>query len=96
VVTPDEPAPVVTAMSGPQVYNSACLACHGAGIGGAPVFGDAAMWAPRIAQGIETLKQHALTGFAGSTGYMPEKGGRLDLSDAEIEAAVDYMVGESR
>jgi cytochrome c5 len=96
VETPAEPAPVATAMSGPQVYNSACLACHGAGIGGAPVFGDASQWAPRIAQGIDTLKQHALHGYAGSTGYMPEKGGRLDLSDAEIEAAVDYMVSEAR
>jgi len=96
VVTPAEPAPVATAMSGPQVYNSACLACHGTGIGGAPVVGDEAQWAPRLAQGIDVVKQHALKGFAGATGYMPEKGGRLDLSDAEIEAAVDYMVGESR
>lgn len=96
VDTPAEPAPVATAMSGPQVYNSACLACHGAGIGGAPILGDAAQWADRIAQGSDTLLQHALEGYAGSTGYMPPKGGRLDLSDAEIEAAVDYMVGESQ
>lgn len=96
VETPAEPEPVATAMSGPQVYNSACLACHGAGIGGAPIFGEAAQWVERIAQGADALKQHALQGYTGSTGYMPPKGGRLDLSDAEIEAAVDYMVGESR
>ncbi|NQV86048.1 MAG: cytochrome C, partial [Woeseiaceae bacterium] len=48
------------------------------------------------AQGTDVLTQHALLGFAGSTGYMPEKGGRLDLSDAEVEAAVDYMISEFR
>jgi cytochrome c5 len=95
VETPAEPEPVATAMSGPQVYNSACLACHGTGIGGAPVLGDAAEWAERIGQGADTMKEHAVQGFTGSAGYMPPKGGRLDLSDAEIEAAVDYMVGES-
>lgn len=95
VETPAEPAPVATAMSGPQVYNSACLACHGTGIGGAPILGDAAQWSERIAQGADLLKEHAVQGFTGSAGYMPPKGGRLDLSDAEIEAAVDYMVGES-
>jgi cytochrome c5 len=96
VETPAEPEPVATAMSGPQVYNSACLACHGAGIGGAPVLGDAVQWVERIAQGAATLKEHALQGFSGSTGFMPPKGGRLDLSNAEIEAAVDYMVGNSK
>jgi len=96
VETPAKPEPVATAMSGPQVYNTACLACHGPGIGGAPILGDAAQWADRITQGAETLNKHAIEGFTGSTGYMPPKGGRIDLSDAEIEAAVDYMVGESQ
>jgi cytochrome c5 len=92
VITQPEPEPVSTTMSGPQVYNAACLACHGAGVAGAPVYGDAAAWAGRIAQGTDTLKQHALQGFSGAAGYMPPKGGRMDLSDAEIEAAVDYMI----
>jgi cytochrome c5 len=96
VETPAEPEPVATAMSGPQVYNTACLACHGAGIGGAPVLGDASQWVDRMAQGNDVLKQHAVQGYTGSAGYMPPKGGRLDLSDAEIEAAVDYMVSESQ
>jgi cytochrome c5 len=94
VETPAEPDPVATAMSGPQVYNTACLACHGAGIGGAPVLGDAAQWVERLAQGADTLKQHALEGYTGSSGFMPAKGGRTDLADADIEAAVDYMIGE--
>ena len=96
VETPASPEPVATAMSGPQVYNTACLACHGAGIGGAPILGDAAQWVERIAQGSDTLKTHALQGYTGSAGYMPPKGGRMDLSDAEIEAAVDYMVSEAQ
>ena len=95
VETAVEPEPVVTAMSGPQVYNTACLACHGAGIGGAPILGDADAWGPRIAQGIAVLKNHAINGFTGSMGYMPPKGGRIDLSDREIHSAVDYMVGEA-
>ena len=94
-VTAAEPAPVAAALSGPQVYNSACLACHGAGIGGAPIIGDAAAWAPRIAKGIETLGQHALNGFT-DIGYMPPKGGRVDLSDQEILDAVAYMVNQSQ
>ena len=96
VATVAEPEPVAAAMSGPQVYNSACLACHGAGIGGAPVVGDAAQWVDRIAQGSEVLTRHAIEGYTGDLGYMPPKGGRLDLSDDEIAAAVDYMVSESQ
>ena len=96
VATAEEPEPVAAAMSGPQVYNSACLACHGAGIGGAPILGDAGQWAPRVAQGIDVLTQHAIEGFTGSVGYMPPKGGRMDLSDDEIADAVDYMVSESQ
>ena len=94
VVTATEPEPVAAAMSGPQVYNEACIACHGAGIGGAPVLGDAAAWAPRIAKGEGVLGQSALNGLT-DVGYMPPKGGRVDLSDAEIIEAVAYMIGES-
>ena len=94
--TVSEPEPVAAALSGPQVYNSACLACHGAGIGGAPVLGNAEVWAPRIAQGLDVLKEHAIKGYQGSAGYMPAKGGRTDLSDEEVANAVDYMVSESQ
>ena len=94
--TVSEPEPVAAALSGPQVYNSACLACHGAGIGGAPIPGDAEAWAQRIAQGMDVLKDHAIKGFQGSAGYMPAKGGRVDLSDEEVASAVEYMVSESQ
>ena len=94
-VTAAESTPVAAALTGPQVYNAACIACHGPGIGGAPVFGDVAAWAPRIAKGTEMLNEHALNGFTG-IGYMPPKGGRVDLSDQEILDAVAYMVGQSK
>jgi cytochrome c5 len=83
--------PVATVLSGPQVYNEACLMCHGSGIGGAPTLIDNESWAPRIAQGNDTLYQHAIEGYTGQTGFMPPKGARLDLSDDEVRGAVDYM-----
>jgi cytochrome c5 len=95
VETVAEPEPVATAMTGPQVYNSACIACHGSGVGGAPIVGDAAQWSERIAQGMETLSRHAIEGYTGTAGYMPPKGGRLDLSDDEVISAVEYMANES-
>lgn len=78
---------------GTEVFEGACKACHGAGIAGAPKAGDHAAWAPRIAQGKGTLYEHALKGFTGKAGIMPAKGGRPDLSDDLIKAAVDHMVG---
>jgi len=90
------PEPVATTLTGPQVYNEACIACHGTGIGGAPALSSAEAWAARVEQGMETLQQHALEGFTGSAGYMPPKGGRLDLSDQEIRDAVEYMVSQAQ
>ncbi len=96
IETAPAPEPVAEVLTGPQVYNQACLACHGPGIGGAPVLGDVAVWTPRIAQGLDTLVDHAINGFTGELGYMPPKGGRLDLSDDEVIAAVEYMIEESQ
>lgn len=81
---------------GKAVYDSACVACHGTGVAGAPKLGDKAAWAPRIAQGMETLYTHSLKGFQGKTGVMPPKGGFANLSDAEVKAAVDYMVSKAK
>jgi len=83
-------------LTGPQVYNTACIACHGGGIAGAPTTGDAAAWGPRIAQGMDTLGQNAINGLTGATGFMPPKGGRIDLSDDEILAAVKYLVDQTK
>lgn len=80
------------AKSGEEVYNGACVACHGAGIAGAPKMGDKALWAPRIAQGVSSLYEHAIKGFK----TMPAKGGQTALSDDEVKAAVDYQVAKSK
>lgn len=90
---PEAVAPVAAKLTGEQVYNAACFACHGSGVGGAPKFGDAAAWKPRVAQGLTTLEKHALEGFQGKAGYMPPKGGRVDLSDEEIIGAVKFVSG---
>ena len=88
--------PVAEILSGPQVYNQACVACHGAGIAGAPKTGDAAIWEPRIEQGNVTLRDHVINGYQGPAGYMPPKGGRADLSDDEILAAMEYILDQAR
>ncbi len=80
--------------SGEEVYNSACLACHSSGAGGAPKYGDAAAWAERIAKGRDVLHQSGIKGIAGTA--MMAKGGCMNCSDEEIMAAVDYMVDGSQ
>ena len=86
-----------TAMAdGKATYDSACFACHATGAAGAPKFGDKAAWAPRIATGMDLLKKHAKEGFKGDAGFMPAKGGRSDLADADVDAAVDYMTSNSK
>lgn len=77
--------------AGKSLFGQACVACHGAGIAGAPKFGDKAAWAPRIAQGTATLYQHAIAGFQGKAGVMPPKGGS-SASESDVKAAVDYMI----
>ena len=77
---------------GGETFTQVCSACHGAGIAGAPKAGDKAAWGPRIAKGKDVLYDHAIKGFQGSTGVMPAKGGRADLSDDLVKAAVDHMV----
>jgi cytochrome c5 len=83
-------------LAGEAVYNMACIACHGAGVAGAPKFGDGAAWKPRIAQGADTLHKHAIGGFQGKAGFMPPKGGRTDLTDKSIMNAVDYMAAAAK
>jgi cytochrome c5 len=78
--------------SGDETFQQVCSACHGAGIAGAPKAGDKAAWGPRVAKGKEVLYDHALKGFQGSSGVMPAKGGRADISDDLVKAAVDHMV----
>jgi cytochrome c5 len=80
---------------GQKLFASVCTACHTAGIGGAPKFGDKAAWAPRIAKGMDTLYDHAIHGFQGNAGVMPAKGGS-SASDDDVKAAVRYMVNAAK
>jgi predicted CxxxxCH...CXXCH cytochrome family protein len=77
--------------TGEEVYNT-CSACHSSGAAGAPKFGDVAAWAPRIAQGAETLYTHSINGY----NAMPAMGLCNDCSTDEIKAAVDHMVANSQ
>lgn len=88
-------APAAENPLGKSVFGKTCAMCHAAGVAGAPKPGDKADWGPRIAQGRDTLYKHALEGFTGSKGMMPARGGGASLSDEEVKAAVDFMVGQS-
>lgn len=90
------PAAAGGAPDGKKVFDGTCTACHTAGVAGAPKVGDKAAWGPRIGQGKDTLYKHALEGFTGKAGMMPAKGGNAGLADADVKAAVDYMVSQSK
>lgn len=72
--------------SGEEVFKGQCTTCHSAGVAGAPKFGDAAAWGPRIATGFAALLNSALHG----KNAMPAQGGG-DFDDVEIGRAVAYM-----
>jgi cytochrome c5 len=78
--------------AGKKTFDAVCTACHTAGVAGAPKFGDKAAWAPRIKKGIDALHNSALHGL----NAMPAKGGNPALSDADVKAAVDYMVAAAK
>ena len=86
------PAAAAGPKDGATIVNKVCGACHGTGVAGAPKTGDKAAWAPRIAQGNDTLYKNAISG----KNAMPPKGGAADLSDGEIKGAVDHLVGLSK
>jgi len=78
---------------GRRVWRGTCIGCHADGLAGAPPVSDALAWAPRIAKGRPTLLRHALEGFFGpDSSMMPPRGGNPRLSDAEVGAALDYML----
>lgn len=86
VVTSAAPA---KADAGRGLYDAACMACHAAGVANAPKLGDKDAWAPRIKTGMNTLYASVING----KGAMPPKGTAMNSSEADIKAAVDYMVG---
>jgi cytochrome c5 len=94
------PAPAATTVAaaasagkpdGKKVYDTACMACHATGAAGAPKYGDKAAWAPRVQTGMDALYTSSLKG----KGAMPAKGG-TSLPDADVKAAVDYLVAAAK
>lgn len=79
-------------LDGAVVFDSLCAGCHTSGAGGAPMLLTAA-WGARIAQGNDTLHKHAIEGYTGMSGVMPAKGGNPALTDEQVIATVDWMLG---
>ena len=77
---------------GATVYKAICSACHLAGLAGAPKTGDKAAWAPRIATGQAALLKSAING----KNAMPPRAGDPTLSDDELKAAVEFLVGKAK
>lgn len=80
-------AAVPVAGAGEALYKQACAVCHAAGVAGAPKFGDKAAWSARVGLGLDGLTASAIKG----KNAMPPKGGST-ASDADIKAAVEYML----
>ena len=91
MATAAAPAAANTGKPGNEVYNMACVACHATGAANAPKLNDKAAWEPRAATGFAALLQSVLKG----KGAMPAKGGLSNLSDADVENAVHYMLKEA-
>lgn len=85
--------PLAADLSGKAVWDGTCALCHTEPASGAPQLGDAKAWAPRMAKGLDALYANAIGGFTGPMGdEMPARGGNDGLSDAQVRAAVDYML----
>ena len=85
-------SPVVEAvaaepMSGQEVYDRFCFACHATGVAEAPLFQDAEQWAPRLEKGMDELLRTSNTGL----GAMPPKGTCMTCSDVEMVNAIKYL-----
>ena len=89
--TPVPVAPVVVADAGKKLYESACMACHAAGIAGAPKFGDKAAWAARSTVGVDALVASVIKG----KGIMAARGGS-QATDAELKQTVEYMLAAAK
>lgn len=77
---------------GKTIFGNLCHSCHETGAGGAPMLTDKANWAPRVAEGVDTLVSHAINGYTGKAGAMPARGGNPSLNDAQVKATVEWML----
>lgn len=88
ITTADDSGEPAAPRSGEAVYTASCSVCHGTGVAGAPIKGNAEQWASHVAKGRDTLIKHALEGF----NAMPARGACGNCSDEEVTNAVDYML----
>jgi cytochrome c5 len=79
-------------LDGKTIFGNLCQTCHTNAATGAPVISDKAAWAPRVAQGLDTLVKHAVDGFTGTKGMMPAKGGNPSLTNEQVKATVEWML----
>jgi cytochrome c5 len=79
---------------GQTIFGNLCKTCHETGAGGAPKISDKGAWAPRVAEGLETLIKHATDGYTGKSGIMPPKGGNPALTSEQVKATVTWMVDQ--
>ena len=86
------PVSAMAERDGATIYNTKCLACHMTGVAGAPKTGDAAAWAERMKPGMDAVLASAKKG----KGAMPPMGNCMDCSDAELTAAIQYIVDNSK
>ncbi len=93
---PSPTAPGVDPALGESVYTQRCGSCHERGMAGAPRTGAADEWKTALERGIDTLIANAINGYRGERGFMPARGGHAALTDAEVTAAVHYMVNKVR
>jgi len=81
-------------LDGKTIFGNLCQTCHTNAATGAPVISDKAAWAPRVAEGLDTLVKHAIEGYTGKSGIMPAKGGNPALTDAQVKATVQWMIDQ--
>ena len=79
-----------SSLSGKQIVDQTCAACHGSGVMGAPKIGNKGDWEPRIKKGVATLLKHAENGF----NKMPARGGKSSLSNEDLKHAIAYMLSK--
>ncbi len=93
IAVPPPAAPAVAEaaapLTGEEVYDRFCFACHATGVGDAPLLQDAEQWAPRLAKGMDAMLQTSLTGL----GAMPPMGTCMACSEEEMIAAIEYLTG---
>jgi len=81
----------LTLTDGKRIYEADCSVCHKDGFKNAPRLGDKTAWQPMVDAGFINTYLNAITGKNGH----PPHAGCATCTDADIKAAVKYMMTES-